>query len=63
MSLLVLLVLVAALLTATSLGAGVFSMAMGGDFDRRHSAQFMVARVGCQGIALVLMLTALFVAN
>ncbi|MGE5242120.1 MAG: hypothetical protein ACM3NI_10775 [Bacteroidota bacterium] len=34
-------------------------MAHGGDFDQRHSHQFMFARVGLQGITLLLIVLVL----
>jgi hypothetical protein len=34
-------------------------MAHGGEYDARHSTQFMLARVGAQGLALALLLIAL----
>jgi hypothetical protein len=34
-------------------------MAHGGSFDDRHSHQFMFARVGLQGLALLLVILAL----
>lgn len=57
------LVLLAALLTATALAAGIFSMAMGGEFDQKHSDQFMMARVSSQAVALAVMLVAFFLGN
>ena len=63
MSLLSLMIVLAALATAGALGAGVVSMVRGGEYDEKHSNQLMVARVGFQGAALVLLLVALYVAN
>ena len=63
MSLLSLMIVLAALATAGALGAGVVSMVRGGEYDHKHSTQLMVARVGFQGAALVLLLVALYVAN
>lgn len=63
MSLLSLMIVLAALATAGALGAGVVSMVRGGEYDEKHSTQLMVARVGFQGAALVLLLVALYVAN
>jgi len=40
----------------------LFPMAHGGGFDRRHSLQIMFARVGLQGITLLLLLAALWLA-
>lgn len=63
MSLLSLMIVLAALATVGALGAGIVSMVRGGEFDEKHSTQLMVARVGFQGAALVLLLVALYVAN
>ncbi len=57
-------VIVAALLMTVGLiGTGIWSMAHGGDFDQKHSTQLMFARVGMQGITLLLLLLAMFLAN
>lgn len=56
----IIMVLLAALAAALSLGVGVFAMAMGGDFDERYSVQLMVARVAFQGVALVLIVVAIY---
>jgi len=63
MSLLSLMITLALVATIGALGAGLASMLRGGEYDRQHSTQFMAARVGFQGVALVLMLVALYVAN
>ena len=63
MSLLSLMIVLAALATVGALGAGIVSMVRGGEYDEKHSTQLMVARVGWQGAALVLLLVALYVAN
>ena len=63
MSLLSLMIILAALATVGALGAGVVSMVRGGEYDEKHSTQLMVARVGFQGAALVLLLVALYIAN
>lgn len=39
--------------------AGIGSMAEGGEFDDRHSHQFMFARVGFQAFTVALVLIAL----
>jgi hypothetical protein len=49
-------VVLAAVATAAVLVTGLGSMAHGGSFDDRHSHQFMFARVGLQGLALLLIL-------
>ncbi len=59
MTVLSVLIGLATLATVVALGAGVVSMAHGGKFDDRHSAQLMFARVGAQGVALFLLLAAL----
>jgi len=57
-------VIVAALLiTVVVMGTGIWSMAHGGEFDRKHSTQLMFARVGMQGITFLLLLLAIYLAN
>ena len=57
-------VIVAALLMTVGLiGTGIWSMAHGGEFDRKHSTQLMVARVGMQGITFLLLLLAFYLAS
>ena len=57
-------VIVAALLMTVGLiGMGIWSMAHGGEFDKKHSTQLMLARVGMQGITFLLLLLAIFLAN
>lgn len=63
MDLLSSMIVLALLATIGALAAGVVSMVHGGDYDREHGTQLMFARVGFQGIALVLLLFALFVAG
>ena len=63
MSLLSFLVVLALLATIGALGAGLFSMLRGGEYDRRHGTQLMAARVGFQSVAVALLLVALYVAN
>ena len=60
MSLITAFVLVAALLAAITLFNGVNSMAHGGPHDRSASHWLMFQRVGWQGLALLLILLALF---
>lgn len=62
MQTLTLLILFAALLAAAALVTGIGSMAHGGQFDRAHGHQLMLARVGFQGLTLVLLLITLAVA-
>jgi len=59
MNILTILIMLGMALTAVSLITGVGSMAHGGKFDDRHSLQLMFARVGFQGVTLVLLLVAL----
>jgi hypothetical protein len=61
MSMLTFLIALAALATLVALVGGVASMAHGGEFDRRHSHQFMFARVALQALAFVLLLGALLI--
>ena len=55
------LVIFALLATIVALGWGMGSMAHGGTYDQKHSAQLMSARVGFQGLAIVLLVVALLV--
>lgn len=52
-------IVIGLLATAGALLSGIVSMAHGGDFDQRHSHQFMFARVGLQGITLLLIVLVL----
>lgn len=63
MSLLTFMIILALLATVGALGAGLVSMMRGGEYDRQHGTQLMTARVGFQGVAVVLLLLALYVAN
>jgi hypothetical protein len=63
MTTLTVLVIIGLLATVGALITGIASMAHGGEFDRRHGYQFMFARVGLQGITLVVLLIALFLAT
>jgi hypothetical protein len=55
-------VIVPALLaTVITLGGGIGSMAHGGAYDRKHSAQIMGVRVGLQGLTFTVPLIALVV--
>ena len=53
------LVVVAAAAAAIALFNGVFSMAHGGEADRRNSARFMWQRVAWQAVAFALVLIAI----
>lgn len=58
------LVIVAGMLaTIIALAAGIVSMMRGGKFDREHSGQLMMTRVGAQGLTLALLILALLLAN
>jgi hypothetical protein len=50
--------MLAVLATVGVLFFGVGSMALGGEFDQRHSHEIMYARVGMQTAALLLILLA-----
>jgi hypothetical protein len=63
MEFLSLMIIGALLATIAVLGAGVVGMVRGGDYNREHATQLMASRVGFQGLALVLMLFALLLAN
>lgn len=55
-------IVIALLSTVVTLIWGIVSMAQGGEFDQHHSHQLMFARVGLQGITLLLLLIALVIA-
>jgi hypothetical protein len=55
--------MIALLTTIGLIGTGIWSMAHGGDFDRRHSTQLMIARVGMQGVTLLLLIVAFYLAH
>jgi len=63
MNILSILIVFALLLTIAVLGTGIWSMAHGGEFDRKHSTQLMFARVGMQAITLVLLFYAVYLAT
>lgn len=56
-------IMAALLMTVGLIGTGIWSMAHGGEFDQKHSTQLMLARVGMQGVTLLLLLLAMFLAN
>ena len=62
MNILTVLIVGALILTVGVIGTGIWSMAHGGEFDRKHSTQLMIARVGMQGFTLLLLLAAFFLA-
>ena len=63
MNILTVVIVGALLMTVAMIGTGIWSMAHGGEFDRRHSTQFMMARVGMQGATLLLLIVAFFLAG
>ena len=56
-------IVIALILTIIILFTGIASMLTGGEFDKRHGTQLMMARVIMQGITLVLLLIAFYLAN
>jgi len=63
MNMLSIVIVVALLMTIGILGTGIWSMAHGGEFDRKHSTQLMFARVGMQAVTLALLFLAIYLAN
>ncbi len=63
MDILNIVIIAALIMTVGLIGTGIWSMAHGGEFDRKHSTQLMFARVGMQGITFLLLLLAVFLAN
>ncbi|UCH53464.1 MAG: twin transmembrane helix small protein [Pseudomonadota bacterium] len=59
MTALTIVIMLAVVATAAVLVMGIGSMAHGGKFDAEHSHQLMFARVGLQGVALLLVVIAL----
>lgn len=53
----------ALIMTVGVIFTGIWSMAHGGEFDQKHSTQLMFARVGMQGITILLLLLAIYLAN
>jgi hypothetical protein len=56
-------VMIALVATVVVLFFGMFSMVKGGEFDRQHSVQLMVARVSLQAFAVVLIIAAVLYAS
>lgn len=52
------LIAIALLLTLATLVVGIFSMAKGGEFNKKYGNKLMQARVICQGIAILLFILA-----
>lgn len=63
MNILNMVIVVALLMTVAVIGTGIWSMAHGGEFDKKHSSQLMIARVGMQGITVLLLLFAVFLSS
>ena len=63
MNMLNLVIVVALMITVGLIGTGIWSMAHGGEFDRKHSTQLMMARVGMQGVTVILLLLAVYLAS
>ena len=63
MNILTVVIMVALLMTIGLVGTGVWSMTVGGEFDKKHSTQLMFARVGMQGFTVLLLLIAIYLAN
>ena len=59
MPLITTLIILALAATVVSLVMGVVSMGRGGEFDQKHSGQFMNARLIFQGISIALLIIAL----
>ena len=53
----------ALLATATTLGLGLLSMALGGATDKEFGERFMWARIGVQTAAVLLIALALYLSN
>ncbi len=54
-------IVIGVLATTGALLTGIVSMGRGGEFDRLHSHQLMLARVGLQAITLLCLFVALFI--
>ena len=63
MNLLTIVIIAALVITVGVLITGLGSMAHGGEFNEKYGTQLMFARVGMQGITLILLLVALYLAN
>jgi hypothetical protein len=62
MTVLTIVIVIALLAMAGPLLWGIASMARGSEFDQHHSHQLLFARVGLQGVILLFLLIALFIA-
>ena len=63
MNILTMVIMIALLMTVILMGTGIWSMAHGGEFDRKHSTQLMFARVGMQGATVLLLLFSVYLAS
>lgn len=63
MNILVISISLGLILLVAILFSGLYSMGHGGEFDQKHSTQLMAARVGVQGILILLIFAALYLAN
>ncbi|MGC0371376.1 MAG: hypothetical protein DGJ47_000062 [Rickettsiaceae bacterium] len=50
------LAIIFAVLTAIILIIGIFAMARGGDFNRKHSTKLMSMRVGLQALVFIILI-------
>jgi len=58
-----LLIFAALLATLVVLVLGLRSMSKGGDYDREHAEKFMWERIGLQGLAILLLVVAIYKLN
>ena len=63
MSILNLLVFAALIATIVTLGMGLRSMSIGGDYDLEHSEKFMWERVGLQALVIILLIATIIIGN
>ena len=63
MNILTIVIILALLITIGVMGTGIWSMAHGGEFDRKHSTQLMFARIGMQGVTVLLLLFSVYLAS
>lgn len=63
MNILTMVIFLALLITIGLMGTGIWSMAHGGEFDRKHSTQLMFARVGMQAVTVLLLLFSVYLAS
>lgn len=63
MNFLTVVIVLAMIITIGVMVVGIWSMSHGGEFDRKHSDQLMMARVGAQAVTLLLLFLAVYLAN